>query len=198
MNEYIVIPEKEIGSCSAADVTTNNWNYPYAPKTEARLTYHADKGIVIRLTSYEKEPFTRYTKNYDPVYTDSCMECFFNLCPDKSKYYINFETNSNGAYIISYGEGRHERVHITPTLGLTPDVKITKSAESWTADVVIGNDILKAVYGDFSIKRGHVFLGNFYKCGEDGDNPHFLSWNKLNPDKIDFHVPEYFGKFIVE
>ncbi len=198
MNEYKINLKKEIGDCDAAEVTTNNWNYPYAPKTEARMTYCENTGLILRLTCFEKEPLTRYTNNYDPVYTDSCMECFVNLCPLKSKNYINLETNSNGAYILSYGEGRPDRVHITPTLGLSPKITITKTDECWTADVIIGNDILHAVYGDFKIESGYQFLGNFYKCGEDGDKPHFLSWNKLDPDKMDFHVPEYFGKFIVE
>jgi len=199
MSEYRFKLGSPISECTAVEISNNTWNYPYAPRMTAQMTYLPEKGIVVRLTCFEKEPFTRYTEPYDPVYTDSCMECFFNLCPEKSKDYINVETNSTGAYIFSFGPGRGDvRTHIQPKLGIAPEVKITRTSESWTADIIIGNDALHAVYGDFEIKCGHRFIGNFYKCGQDGDNPHFVTWNKVDTPKPDFHRPEFFGDIIVE
>lgn len=199
MKEYKVKLANSTENCEAVEITCNNWNYPYAPRTTASMVYDAERGLVIRMTCFEKEPFTRYTKNYDPVYTDSCMECFVNLFPEKSADYINLETNSNGAFIFSYGPGRGEcRVHLLPKLGISPSVKITKTEDAWIADIIIGNDALHAVYGEFTVEAGHEFIGNFYKCGQDGDNPHYLSWSPIDTEKPDFHCPPYFGKFIVE
>ena len=199
MSTYTIKPGREIENCPIVEISNNTWNYPYAPRTTAQMTYCKDKGIIVRLTCYEKEPFTRYNKPYDPVYTDSCMECFFNLCPETSKDYINLETNANGAYIFSYGPGRGDvRTHILPKLGIAPEVKITRNEDCWIADIIIGNDALHAVYGEFEIKEGHVFKGNFYKCGQDGDNPHFVTWSKIDTPKPDFHRPEYFGDIIIE
>ena len=199
MNAYKIKINKPINECPIVNVENNTWNYPYAPKMTAQMTYESAKGIIVRLNCYEKDPFTRYTKPYDPVYTDSCMELFFNLFPERSKDYINLETNSNGAFIFSFGPGRGDvRTHILPKLGIAPDVKITKDDESWCADIIIGIDALQAVYGEFELTSGHRFIANFYKCGQDGDNPHFITWNRIDTPKPDFHRPEFFGEIIVE
>ena len=199
MNEYKIKLARPIDECEAVEIANNTWNYPYAPRMTAQMTYIADKGIVVRLTCYEKEPFTRYTKPFDPVYTDSCMECFLNLCPEKSKDYINLETNLNGAYIFSYGPGRSPlRTHFLPEDGISPIINVTKSEDKWVVDAIIGNDALKKVYGDFELKSGYKFIANFYKCGQDGDNPHFITWNRVDTPKPDFHRPEFFGSIVVE
>lgn len=196
--EYKVKLGNTVEDCDIAKISNNNWNFEYAPEAEAQMCYDSERGLIIRMTCYESEPFTRYTNNYDPVYTDSCMECFVNLCPEKSADYINLETNSNGAFIFSYGPGRGEcRTHILPKLGISPYVKITRNEKAWIADIIIGNDALHAVYGDFEIKSGHTFIGNFYKCAQDF-KPHYLSWSPIATPKPDFHCPPYFGKFIVE
>ena len=39
---------------------------------------------------------------------------------------------------------------------------------------------------------------NFYKCGDETQKPHYLSWNPVKTSKPDFHRPEYFGKLIFE
>lgn len=198
MNEYSFKLESDVELCEVAQISCNNWNYRYIPKTTAQLTYKSDVGIIIKLICYENNPFTRYTENYDPIYTDSCMEAFINLFPNKSKDYINIEVNSNGAYIFSFGPGRGIcRTHFEPNLGISPTVKTAKTDNSWIADIIIGNNAIEAVYGKFEINSGHSFTGNFYKCGEDGDNPHFLSWNKITLPKPDFHCPSFFGKFNV-
>ncbi len=199
MNTYKIKLNRPINECPAVEISNNTWNYPYAPRMTAQMTYEENTGIIVKLICYEKEPFTRYTNPYDPVYTDSCMECFFNLFPKKSKDYINLETNSNGAYIFSFGPGRGDvRTHILPKLGIAPNVRITKSTEAWIADITIGNDALFAVYGNFELSIGHRFIANFYKCGQDGENPHFITWNKVDTPKPDFHRPEFFGEIIVE
>ena len=199
MNSYSIKINRDINECPTAEVTNNTWNYPYAPKMTAQMTYDTDKGIIVKLTCFEKEPFTRYTKPYDPVYTDSCMECFFNLFPKKSKDYINLETNSNGAYIFSFGPGRGDvRTHILPKLGIAPQIKITKTSEVWTADIIIGNDALRAVYGDFEIYSGHKFIGNFYKCGDLTVQEHYLAWNPMTCATPAFHRPFEFGMLVFE
>jgi hypothetical protein len=36
-------------------------------------------------------------------------------------------------------------------------------------------------------------FGNFYKCADDTENPHFLSWNPILLATPNFHCPDYFG-----
>ena len=37
-------------------------------------------------------------------------------------------------------------------------------------------------------------LGNFYKCGDATEMPHYLSWNPIQTERPDFHRPEFFGE----
>ena len=34
---------------------------------------------------------------------------------------------------------------------------------------------------------------NFYKCGDELQTPHFLSWNPIKIENPDFHRPDFFG-----
>ncbi|MDU5344496.1 MAG: carbohydrate-binding family 9-like protein, partial [Prevotella bivia] len=45
---------------------------------------------------------------------------------------------------------------------------------------------------------GLTMKANFYKCGDKTDQPHFLSWQKVDLPKPDFHRPEFFGTIIFE
>ena len=40
--------------------------------------------------------------------------------------------------------------------------------------------------------------GNFYKCGNQLPKPHFLSWNPIPTDNVQFHCPEFFGELDFE
>ena len=40
---------------------------------------------------------------------------------------------------------------------------------------------------------GKVMKGNFYKCGDKLQTPHFLSWSPIRLEKPQFHCPQFFG-----
>ncbi len=42
--------------------------------------------------------------------------------------------------------------------------------------------------------EGKRIPANFYKCGDKLRTPHFLSWNKIEIEKPDFHRPDFFGE----
>jgi hypothetical protein len=39
--------------------------------------------------------------------------------------------------------------------------------------------------------------GNFYKCGDETEYPHFGCWNLIASPVPDFHRPEYFGEIVL-
>jgi hypothetical protein len=41
--------------------------------------------------------------------------------------------------------------------------------------------------------RGVEARGNFYKCGDNLTIPHYLSWNPVEAEMPNFHMPFYFG-----
>ena len=45
---------------------------------------------------------------------------------------------------------------------------------------------------------GQTIKANFYKCGDELQTPHFLSWNPINIEKPDFHRPDFFGSLEFE
>ncbi len=198
MKEYIITPGEKVEDSPKASISCNNWNYSYAPIMAGQLTYLEDTGLIILLSCFEKNPMTRYTNPYDPVHTDSCMEIFLNVFPEKSNLYLNFETNSNGAYCSGVGEGRHNRLKTLYEYGMAPKIEITKTDEMWQAKMTIPRELIKAVYGDDKLSSGDYMLGNIYKCGEFGENVHFLSWSEIDTPSPDFHRPEFFGKFIIK
>lgn len=40
--------------------------------------------------------------------------------------------------------------------------------------------------------------GNFYKCGNLTKQKHYLSWNAIESDTLNFHKPECFGVLKLE
>ena len=40
---------------------------------------------------------------------------------------------------------------------------------------------------------GKEIKANFYKCGDELQTPHFLSWNPIQIEQPDFHRPDFFG-----
>ena len=39
--------------------------------------------------------------------------------------------------------------------------------------------------------------GNFYKCADDTESKHYVSWSPVETEKPDFHRPEFFGELIL-
>ena len=37
-------------------------------------------------------------------------------------------------------------------------------------------------------------MGNFYKCADDTEFPHFVSWSPIDLPSPNFHCPEFFGE----
>ena len=41
-------------------------------------------------------------------------------------------------------------------------------------------------------------LGNFYKCADDTDSKHFVTWASIKTENPDFHRPDFFGELYFE
>lgn len=195
---YIVPVEKEIDFSRAEKAMISNykWTEGYTPEAYAQLICILGKGFALRMTCKEENPKALYTNYNDPVYKDSCMEFFASFNPE-SKLYMNFEMNSNGAFLSAV---RTERANKTPIdkLAELPEVKAVHTADGWTVEVFFSNGFIGKTFGKDSFAIGDSFKGNFYKCGDETEIPHFGMWSPIESEKPDFHRPEFFGKFIVE
>ncbi len=171
------------------------------PDTFGQLFYYPERGFLLTMWCQENHPRALYHNPNDPVHTDSCMECFLNIFPDRPEYgYISVEMNANGASHCSFGTGRYTRQFILQRGLPHPEVYTEKfqinGVDYWRASTVIENSLLSELYQrPISIAAGHMMKGNFYKCGDYTRQPHWGSWVPVR--KLDFHDPECFGDLIV-
>lgn len=195
---YIVPVEKEIDFSRAekAMISTYKWTEGYAPEAYAQLVCVLGKGFALRMTCKEANPKAVYSNYNDPVYKDSCLE-FFVSFNNASNKYMNFEMNSNGAFLAAV---RTERANKTPInmLAPLPKVTATKCEDGWRVEVFFSNDFIGKTFGKFCFAKGESFKGNFYKCGDETEIPHFGMWSPIESEKPDFHRPEFFGTFTIE
>ncbi len=184
-------------SVPVAEVGCFQWLTGYAPTTTAQMVYIEDYGFVLRMTCTESDPLATYRTYMDPVYKDSCMEFFADFLSDGR--YINLEMNANGTLLSCAGADRHKR---TPVAELTEGdifpVAARRGHDRWTVTAYLPLELLSRILGQsVEITPGFTFRGNFYKCGDDTDIPHYGMWNPVGTEKPDFHRPEYFGTLVV-
>ena len=67
---------------------------------------------------------------------------------------------------------------------------------SWTMYLEIPKQAMG--FADHESLAGQRVRANFYKCGDETPEPHFLSWNPIDTPKPDFHLPEFFGLLELE
>lgn len=187
----------ENGSKSAIDVL--NWpdQYPYKPityfyigrSTDAIFIKYSVKGSMLKAV---------YSDDHSPVHEDSCVE-FFSM-PESADKYTNFEFNCIGTCSASNRKGRSEDVVPFspeemasilryPSMGHRA-FKEMEGMFEWELTVKIPLKLMNIDPDNLPEK----IRGNFYKCADDTDSMHFLSWAPINTESPDFHRPEYFGE----
>jgi len=159
---------------------------------------HRGSSILLKYKVEEPQVRAVNTDYSSPVWEDSCVEFFIALEGDSS--YYNFEFNAIGALLGAYGPDRNQRKQLPletlklidtgPSLGR----QIIKNLEGnikWEMDIVIPVTVF--CHHDLKDLAGKNAKANFYKCGDKLDSPHFLSWQAVQTDKPDFHLPAWFG-----
>lgn len=164
-----------------------------APITKGSMHYIPGTGFEVTMRCWETEPKAVYLEPDAPVCEDSCMEVFLNCFPDLPQYgYINVEMNAAGTVLCGFGTARNSRTKLLQ-MGLPqPKVTVTKGEDYWQVRCILSEDILEKLYErPCRFVPGHEMRGNFYKCGDATDHPHWASWSKV--ERLDFHTPEFFG-----
>jgi hypothetical protein len=128
------------------------------------------------------------------VCNDSCLEFF--LSPD-GKRYFNFEFNPKGTMYLGFGTGRENNVRQLPAdyrrlFSVTP----FRDGDCWGIDFRIPAPFIKLYVPSFRLEKGMTLTGNFYKCGDETEQPHYLTWNPIECDHPDFHLPAFFGRLL--
>ncbi len=170
-------------------------NNGYMP--EARFCMaHTANGILLKYTVKEKHIKAVYRQVNDPVYKDSCVELFIAF--DNESNYYNLEFNSLGTALVGFGSGKNNRTFVNIRLieGIQRDCRIKTARDNnglieW--ELVLHIPFTVFEHHHITSLSGRECLVNFYKCGDDLPDPHFLSWSNIIYPQPNFHLPEFFG-----
>jgi len=155
-----------------------------------------DEAIYVRMFANETEIRRELTGVLDSVCDDSCLEFF--LQPTETVTYLNVEMNPNCAVFFGFGYCLEKLMRLIPEDWdpLQPQAEVGEN--KWSITYQLPISMIQQFYPTFAPRSGLQMKGNFYKCGDSTSNPHFISWNNVECKTPAFHVPQYFGTFILE
>lgn len=161
------------------------WNTEYTPYTWVKLVYKENDALYVNMFVEELNPKAIYKHPNDPVYKDSCLECFLNVNPEHTNNYINIEVNANAVMLMGVGPERYVRENIFP------DFKpiVYKNEKGWGYILKVPADFLKLHFGDIADE----WTCNFFKCGDDCEYEHYLSYSFVDSKIPNFHCPSCFA-----
>lgn len=169
--------------------------YPYKPQAAFAMA-HGDQGVFLKFYVEEKYVRAVYSEPNDPVYKDSCVEFFVSFGEERE--YYNFEFNCAGTCLLSFGEERTNRemtsAELIRSIAFESSIKPATSKDAnigWELTVAIPFAAFQ--YHQITSMKGKMCRANFYKCGDELPEPHFLAWNTIQTEEPDFHRPEFFG-----
>lgn len=183
----------------AIAISCNNWaaDYPYTPSVTAHLAY-TESHIALLFTVEESHVKAVEMESNGRVWEDSCVE-FFVANPMGEGYY-NFELNAIGTLLAASRTSRECATHFSAEQ-LAKVIRYTSfdhapidicGQSSWWAVELIPFELLGLISAPKHLRA------NLYKCGDNLNQPHFLSWSPITLDKPNFHCPDYFGELIFD
>lgn len=178
-------------------VSVVNWNeYPYKPEVKFRIA-HDGENIYINWKISEEEIKAVCEEDQGEVWKDSCAEFFVSF--NDSPVYYNIESNCIGKILVATGVDRNDRTPVPAqylakvqrysSLG---NKAVHQTAGNWELSLIIPKDLF--YLDEINNLSGITAHANFYKCGDDLNQPHFLSWNPIDNSTPNFHLSNFFGK----
>lgn len=166
------------------------------PEVSFAIAYSYD-GILLKYYVHEKSIRGLHSFVNTPVHEDSCLEFFISF--DGNEEYYNLEFNCIGTCLFGYGKEReHRKMLNEETINQVRRLIIIEHAVNsngnpvyWELVAAIPTEVF--VHNNITNLKGRDCKVNFYKCGDQLTEPHFLAWNNIIATSPDFHLPEFFG-----
>jgi hypothetical protein len=188
---------QELESVNPNRIACVNWEkFPYAPEVNVKVA-QTSTYLILQYQVREKSIRAKYSHFNEAVWNDSCVEFFVSF--DDRKTYYNFEFNCIGTPLLRYNLKPDEgllasplvlsRIKTRSTLGSKP-FEIKNGDFSWELTIAIPySSFFEHQFKNLQKRAVHV---NFYKCGDELEEPHFLSLFPIHTPIPNFHVPEFF------
>ena len=180
-----------------------NWaEFPYRPIVRFYAGYSTE--YLWLHFEVESDYFrVKASEDHEAVWEDSCVEFFIScigadqesLSTEGDIAYRNFEFNALGICLSAIGtksvreflplEEMNQILRFPALAGKS--LPAEGDEFNWELAVAIPLNLV-------GLKPGSSFEANLYKCGDLTKQPHFLSWNSIESESPDFHLPQFFGE----
>lgn len=177
------------------------------PKTKFKLGYNKNS-ILLRFDVEDNFIIATSKKHFDRVWEDSCVEMFFTPTENIEDGYFNLEINCCGKVYFQHQKSKRnlvEKIDISDIAKMNVKSSFAgtilnelKTPANWSIECEIPFHVLTKYSKVILPKTGMKWLANFNKCADSSSNPHWLTWNKVDFPKPNFHLPKYFGELHFE
>ena len=190
-------------------VNWEGYNGEYNPDVKFRIGY-TEKEIYLQYVVTENDIKAEFGEDAgSKPYTDSCVEFF--AIPGEGGEYYNLELNCIGKGTFAGGAQRKDRTRYgddvlsqirrestlgSEAFGIKTFAENGEKPYTWKLTVALPVEL----YALSEVKplKGRTIKANFYKCGDNMPQKHYLSWNPIRIEKPNFHTPDHFGTLIFE
>ena len=166
---------------------------------EARVGYDAEQ-LYVYLKAKEEHLRAEEKNPLGESCSDSCCEFFFGP-QDGDLRYFNVECSASGCIYLGFGTDINTLIRLIPERGNVNKLleeRIDLIPGGFEVRFVLKAEFIRRFFPDFRLESGRICRGNVYKCGDLTDHPHWLSWSPVHLEKLSFHWPKDFGRFILE
>lgn len=165
------------------------------PEIDVVVAYTPDT-LFLKYYINETSHLATYRASNDPVFKDSCVEFF--IAVGNSGNYYNFEFNSLGTCLASYGKNRHDRLKLAPDIITEMNSRVkwinhSPATHQFEWELTVTLPVSVFCFDDIRFQPLQQYHVNFYKCGDDLPEPHYLAWSPVRSEVMDFHQPHFFG-----
>lgn len=204
-NSRIFSEKPDWEAVPTAEISSFHWensDNPYRPKSFVQFCAVKNSGFHARMWSFESDIRCENNLRDEPMYEDSCLECFINPNPVENSLYLNFEMNPKGAYLAQIGENRFERSFFADKTeeeaAVTPFKVNENGTDGWGVSLFIPFSLFESLgIPAVNADKPLVCAGNFYKCGDKTVHPHYGAHFPVDSEELGFHNPECFGKIVL-
>lgn len=173
-----------------AELANQKWLAPCGVEASAQACHDGER-LFVRLEAKEANIRATHTGKLDQVCEDSCLEFFFAPQLGDARYF-NFEWNPLGALYLGFGAERKTRVRqIVKDADELFMPKTFRTDGGWGVEFSVPASFVRLYMPGFAL-AGEA-AGNFYKCGDKTEIPHYLAWADLTSERPDYHRRGDFG-----
>jgi hypothetical protein len=169
--------------------------------TAARLLYD-DDALYVQFRCQDQHSSAARRKLNGRVCVDSCVELFVTVEPERCDHYFNLEINCCGAMLLGFSNDDGSRRDVTEELAeqisIVTSTRGKTKCESprdrqwWVAARVPFAMLREFTERPIQPAAGTEWRLNFYRCGGQTE-PQYASWQPMDVNRPNFHMPEFFG-----